>query len=250
MSTLDAADPPTPAPTRRRPPGRRADRPLSRRRAGLLAADGARRGAADVHPRHLPVLAGHRHPALSVARRSTTRPSNTPAPRRTPSRIPDRARHPGPALLGVLHRRARRRSDRRHVGRAQLRAAHTARSLCDLSGAALPAHPHRVPRHTFSPDRLGLALCNLRAVLVEPDHPDARPGVPGGAGAARAIQDAPYLLRQSARPVRRQRIAAPAARHSAVGACRRATDRRARGDFRQCRLDDAGNLGGPATRRC
>ena len=48
-----------------------------------------------------------------------------------------------------------------------------------------------------------------------------------------------HLFRRSARPVRSQRIAAPAARHPAVGAGRRTAHGRPGGDHRQHRLDDA-----------
>ena len=116
-------------------------------------------------------------------------------------RIPDRAHDRHSALLFVLLRRAGRRNARRYLGPAQLRAADVARPLRGLPRAALSPHPHDLSRRAFPPDRLGLALRRLRAVLVDLDRSVARPCLSVRAIAARAVQDAPHLLRRPARPL-------------------------------------------------
>ncbi len=83
------------------------------------------------------------------------------------------------------------------------RRADPARPLRRLPGAALSPDPHGLSRRALPSDRLGLALCGLRPVLVDLDRADARPRLSVRAVAARTLQDAQHLLRQPARPLRR-----------------------------------------------
>ena len=96
------------------------------------------------------------------------------------------------------------------------------RPIRGLSRTSLPSDPHHLSRRAFSPDRVGLALFHLCGAVVGIDRADAGPCLSICPVAPRAFQDAPHLLRQSARPLRGFRLDPAPARPLAVDACSRA----------------------------
>ena len=184
MSSVEATGPSAPRRTQ--------CRPLPRRRPRLLAADDPRRGAADVHARHLSLLACHRHAPLFVDQYRNRRrwAGIYRHAARAADRLSDRDHAAGAALWRLF--RAGAGIWGRSAGcpaMLALRAARLSRAIRDLPRAALSADAHRLSRPAFPPDRLGLALCGLRRVLVGDDHPDARawpiPGHRRGSSASR-----------------------------------------------------------------
>ena len=111
----------------------------------------------------------------------------------------------------------------------RLPALRAARRIRALPGAALPADAHGVPRLAFQSTRIGLALCPLRAVLVEHRHSYPRARLSLGAGGPAAFQDAQHQLRRSARPVRRIGSGVVSARAAVMASGRRAARHRTRG---------------------
>ena len=183
----------------------------------------------------------HRHPAFPVVQHRAfgrdVRIQRHCA--RAVARLHDRDRDPGLDLCRLLRHHLERGADRRVVRAAQPCAVRPARPIRHLSGAPLSPHPHGLSRRPVPSDRRGVALCGLRRILVGHDDLDPRPRLSVRAIAARALQDAQHLLRQSARPFRRHRLAAVRARRPDVVSGGRADDGRRAGDDRRRRLGHA-----------
>src|SRR5205814_3889 len=75
-----------------------------------------------------------------------------------------------------------------------------------LSRAALPAHPHDLARRALRHAWLRLEFCIARRAMDPLHRLDARACAAMAAGRAGTLQDAPYGLWQSARPLRRPRL--------------------------------------------
>ena len=91
------------------------------------------------------------------------------------------------------------------------------RPVRDLSRAPLPADPHGLARRALLDDRLGLELRMARRPVDAALHHHARDRAAVGQGVARTLQDAPHVLRRSARPLRGHRRRAVQARCGGCG---------------------------------
>ena len=78
-------------------------------------------------------------------------------------------------------------------------ASGAARSIRAVSGAPLPVDPHGVPRRALRSARLGVALCELCAAVVDACRCHARARLSVGASEPATFQDASHQLRRSAR---------------------------------------------------
>ena len=218
-------------------------RPLRWRAARLLAAARPRRRTAHAHAGYLPILAHHGYsPFPMVQHRAGGRElriyrNGT----RASARLPDCDRDPPAALRRLLPGYAQPRGTVELAGAA---GPHRARPLRGLPGAALPSHPHGLSWRALPPERIGLALCHLRRVLVDLDPVDAGACLPLRPVAARALQDAQYFLRRSAGTLRRLGFSPFPARLCPVAARGRAVLHRTRRNCARRRLEYAHGCAG------